>query len=51
MVTPSSWRFLEALADPAHDDHEQLLTWVGVSSDPTAFDLLEINDCLATIKD
>ena len=29
---------LEALADPGHEDHEHLRSWVAGSFDPDAFD-------------
>ena len=31
--------FLDALADPNHDEHEQWTEWIGGSFDPDAFDL------------
>ena len=34
---------LEVLAHPDHEEHEQLLHWVGGSLDPEAFDLAETN--------
>lgn len=34
---------LEVLADRRHDDHEQLLEWVGGTFDAEAFDLAEVN--------
>jgi hypothetical protein len=34
---------LEALADPAHEEHEQMQEWVGEYFDPEAFDLEFIN--------
>jgi hypothetical protein len=34
---------LEVLADPAHEEHEHLLGWVGGAFDPEAFDLAETN--------
>lgn len=33
---------LEALADPAHEDHDQLRQWAG-EVEPTAFDLVAVN--------
>jgi hypothetical protein len=30
--------FLEAIADPDHEEHESYLTWIGGSFDPQAFD-------------
>lgn len=34
---------LEALADPAHDEHEELVEWVGEDFDPEAFDPKAVN--------
>jgi hypothetical protein len=34
---------LEALADPEHEDREELLTWVGGSYDPEAFSVTRAN--------
>jgi hypothetical protein len=34
---------LEVLADPAHAEHEHMLSWVGGSYDPEAFDLTGTN--------
>lgn len=34
---------LEALADPDHEEHEELRTWVGEDYDPEAFDPAEVN--------
>jgi hypothetical protein len=40
----------EALADPRHDDHQDMLDWLGFGSaedfDPAACDVVEINDVL-----
>ncbi len=30
--------FLDAIQDPAHEDHEEYLTWIGGKFDPEAFD-------------
>jgi Plasmid pRiA4b ORF-3-like protein len=35
--------FLEALADPKHERHDELLEWVGGEFDPEAFDLEGVN--------
>ena len=37
---------LEALADPAHPEHEMYLEWLGEDLDPEAFDLAEVNEIL-----
>ena len=38
--------FLEAIQDPDHPDHEDMLEWVGGEFDPEAVDLDEINETL-----
>jgi hypothetical protein len=42
--------FLEAIADPGHEEHERYLTWAGGSFDPKRIDLPAINRDLAKIK-
>lgn len=34
---------LEILADPKHEDHEEMKDWIGGELDPKAFDLEEVN--------
>lgn len=38
--------FLEAIADPVHEDHEEELAWIGGSFDPARFDLDAVNAAL-----
>ncbi len=38
--------FLEAIADPEHERHEELLEWVGSEFDPEQFDVAEANAAL-----
>lgn len=38
--------FLEAIADPSHPEHEEMLEWVGGDFDAEHFDLAETNDLL-----
>jgi hypothetical protein len=38
--------FLEALADPTHERHEELAGWYGGEFDPTAFDVGAVNELL-----
>lgn len=38
--------FLEAIADPKHEEHDELLEWVGGDFDPEAYDLDEVNAIL-----
>jgi pRiA4b ORF-3-like protein len=35
--------FLEAIADPAHEDHDETLQWVGGRFDPEKFSVDEVN--------
>jgi transposase InsO family protein len=41
--------FLAALKDPAHEEHTNMLEWIGGSFDPLAFDLADVNERLAPI--
>lgn len=42
--------FLEPIRDPKHEEHDQMLEWIGGSFDPTAFSLDDVNERLAGIK-
>jgi hypothetical protein len=42
--------FLEAVHDPKHPEHEEMLEWVGGEFDPDAFDLNEVNTELQSFK-
>lgn len=42
--------FLEAIQDPEHPEHRDMLEWVGGSFDPEAFDLDEINRRLSRLR-
>jgi Plasmid pRiA4b ORF-3-like protein len=42
--------FLEAIHDPAHEEHESMLEWCGGSFDPTAFRPDDINAALRQFK-
>ncbi len=39
-------QFLEALADPLHEEHDSYLVWVGYKFDPEAFELAAANAAL-----
>ena len=47
---PGYARFLEAIRNPEHEEHDELLQWAGGSFDPEAFDLDEINHKLRSIN-
>jgi len=38
--------FITALADPTHDEHDQMVTWVGGHFDPDSFDANAVNRLL-----
>jgi hypothetical protein len=38
--------FLEAIQDPQHPEHEEMVDWVGGEFDPEALDLDEVNSAL-----
>jgi hypothetical protein len=42
--------FVEAIQDPDHPEHEDMLAWVGRSFDPEAFDLDDINERLRHVR-
>jgi len=42
--------FLEAIQDPDHPEHEEMLEWEGGSFDPEAFDIDEVNRILKKIR-
>jgi hypothetical protein len=42
--------FLVAISDPKHEEHDELLEWVGGEFDPENFDLSEVNQQLAAIR-
>jgi hypothetical protein len=42
--------FIAAIKDPAHEDHNSMLQWVGGPFDPVAFNIADLNECLAATK-
>jgi len=42
--------FLEAIRDPGHPEHKDMLDWAGDEFDPEEFDIDEINQQLAKIR-
>ncbi len=47
---PGYVEFLEAINDPAHEEHDAMLEWCGGSFDPTDFRLDNINTALHQFK-
>lgn len=43
---PGFQRFLQAMADPAHPEHDEYLTWFGGEFDPEEFDRQVVNEAL-----
>jgi hypothetical protein len=46
----SYFGFLAAIKDPAHEEHNNLLQWIGGSFDPVAFNIADVNARLAGIN-
>jgi hypothetical protein len=42
--------FLGAIHDPQHEEHEDMLSWIGGSFDPEAFDLQAVNKALKKLR-
>jgi hypothetical protein len=47
---PGYFEFLEAINDPNHEEHANMLEWCGGAFDPTAFNLDTVNKRLAEFK-
>jgi len=47
---PSFYNLLEAIPDPEHDQHEELLEWLGQDFDPEGFSVDEVNEWLAPLQ-
>jgi hypothetical protein len=43
-------RFLAAIADPEHDEHEQMVEWGGSEFDAEAFDIEKVNQALKRLR-
>jgi Plasmid pRiA4b ORF-3-like protein len=42
--------FLAAIRDPGHEEHEEMLEWIGGEFDPEEFDLDELDIALRHIR-
>ena len=47
---PGFYDLVEALADPNHERHEEMLDWVGDDFDPQAFSVDNVNRMLAPMR-
>ena len=47
---PGYENFLEALRDPKHPEHDEMMEWIGGTFDPEAFDINETNQRLSELK-
>ncbi len=47
---PGYFEFLEAISNPAHEEHESMLEWYGIPFDPQDFDIDLTNAQLKHIK-
>jgi len=43
-------QFLEALADPLHEEHDDMLVWVGFRFDPAVFSVASANVALQRVR-
>jgi hypothetical protein len=47
---PGFYNLLEAISDPEHEQHEELLEWLGGDFDPEAFSVDGVNRRLASLQ-
>jgi hypothetical protein len=47
---PGFYRMLDVLADPDHEEHEDMLEWLGGEFDPEHFDVDETNRALGKMR-
>jgi hypothetical protein len=47
---PGYQEFLEAMADPAHPEHEEMMSWHGGPFDPAAFNVADVQQRLDEFK-
>ena len=47
---PGYEEFLDAIMDPDHPEHEEMIEWTDEDFDPERFDIGEVNKILAKIK-
>jgi hypothetical protein len=47
---PGYYEFLKAICNPKHEDHQQMIRWIGGSFDPKHFDIQKVNARLKRMK-
>ena len=47
---PGYYNLLEAIRDPKHEEHEDMLEWIGGDFDPEAFSIEDVNRELAHLR-
>ena len=47
---PGYYNLLEVIGDPTHEEHEEMLDWVGGDYDPEAFSVDDVNRRLAPLQ-
>ncbi len=47
---PGFFNLLDAMSDPGHEQHEELIDWLGYRFDPEAFSVDEVNGRLAPMQ-
>jgi hypothetical protein len=47
---PGYYQLLVALSDPTHEDHDEMLEWVGGKFEPDAFDIAAVNRALKRLR-
>ena len=47
---PGYYNLLEAIRDPAHIEHEEMLDWIGGAFDPEAFSVDDVNQRLTLLQ-
>jgi hypothetical protein len=48
--SPGYFEFIQAITDPTHSEHLDMLRWCGGAFDPTGFDLNAVNAALRKLK-
>jgi hypothetical protein len=47
---PGYYNLLEVIRDPTHEEHEEMMEWLGGEYDPEAFSVDDVNQGLAPLQ-